>query len=209
MPLADGDQERVVLAVEPGIGGQVRFEEGPDGLGGGGGRDHAMTRQHASGIGVHDEDRTAARIEQDRVRGLGTETGHRQERRLQSVDVLGAEPSHAAAEAGLHEAHEGAQAPCLDPEGPGRADQPRERSFGDRRQPAGCQEAALAERAERSLDVGPRRVLGEDRSRRDLEWRSPRPPLLPPEAPRQRRVESEQACLQPVARRSQGPSGPA
>ncbi len=48
MPLADGDQERVVLAVEPGIGGQVRFEEGPDGLVGGAGRDHAMTRQHAS-----------------------------------------------------------------------------------------------------------------------------------------------------------------
>src|SRR2546430_9172954 len=42
-------------------------------------------------------------------------SGHRQERRPEAAELLPPEPRHPTAEASLHEVHEPAQAPSLDP----------------------------------------------------------------------------------------------
>src|SRR5207302_1632524 len=123
--------------------------------------------------------------------------------RPDAAELLPPEPRHPTAEASLHEVHEPAQAPSLDPVGPGRADEPGARDRGQGRQPAGHEEPARPERSERTLDVLPRRVLGEDRAHGDLERRSARPPVLRPEALSERRVGPEQAPSEPVARRPQ------
>src|SRR2546430_17369575 len=87
-------------------------------------------------------------------------SGPRQERRPEAAELLPPEPRHPTAEATLHEVHELAQAPGLDPVGPGRADEPGERGRGQGREPAGHEEAAPPARSDRTLRAGSPPVLG-------------------------------------------------
>jgi hypothetical protein len=200
--LAHGHQQRVELVEQRRIRGQVRLEERSRLLVAGAGRQQAVAREHAPGVGVRDEDGATGGVQQDRVDRFRPQAGHAEQLTAQRPERRPPHAPEVAAEADKEPAREVEQPAGLQPVGPGRANELGHRRVIARGEPTRRQHAARAQRVHGASCAGPGRVLREDRADGDLEGRSRRPPALRSVPGQQPAVETQEARLDPVARRS-------
>jgi hypothetical protein len=161
----------------------------------------AVDREQAARVRVGDEHRTARRVQQDRVHGLGAEPDDRQHLPAQGDEGRAAHAAEAAAEPLDQPAREGLESPRLQPIRPRRANHLRQLLFGERGQALGTQKPASPQRGHRASGARPRGVLGQDGAHRDLVRSARRPPALRPEAARERDVEPQQPRFRGIYRR--------
>jgi hypothetical protein len=121
MLLAHRHEERVILAEERRIGGQVRLEEDADRLVRRRRGDQPMPGQHAPRMLVDDEHRTPGGMEQDGVRRLRPDAAHPQQILPEGRKGRPPHSMEAPAEALEQPAGEGAQPAGLQPVPSGRA----------------------------------------------------------------------------------------
>lgn len=205
--LADGDEQRVKLVEERGIGRQVALHEGPDRLVAGIAGKQAVAGQDPPGIRVGNEHWPAGRVEEDRVDRLGPEARHGEQLAAQRPQGRPPEARPATPEAAEEPAGEALQPAGLEPVGPRGTNNGSQRRFVQRGDPLGLQQPAVAQRGHRARGVRPRRVLREHGPHRDLVRCPARPPALVAEAPEQRGVQAQEPGLDGIARRSGKPGG--
>jgi hypothetical protein len=138
--------------------------------------------------------RPAGRVEGDGIRRLGPDAGDPAQLGAERGQRKREEPLEAASVAPRHVTREPAQAPRLQPERPGRAEQRREPGRGQPEHGAEVERAGRAQPCDRPLGVAPGRVLREDRSHDDLEAGAGGPPVLRAVTPVEPVVESQQAA---------------
>jgi hypothetical protein len=172
------------------------------------GGEKAVDREQAARVRVGDEHRTARRVQQDRVHGLGAEPDDRQHLPAQGTERRAAHTAEAAAELLEQPAREGLEPPRLESVGAGGTDQLGQLAFGERGEALGTQKPARAQRRHRAGGARPRGVLGQDSSHRDFVRSARRPPSLRPEPSRERDVEPQEPRLRGIGRRP-GNSAPA
>ena len=143
-----------------------------------------MAREHAPRVGVDDRHAPAGAVAQDRVGGLAARFPTRRAARRRSRRER---PLRERAQAARVEVPrcERAQLLRLDPEVAGGAHELRELLLAQGEEERRREARACLQARERTLDVGPGRVLRQDRAHQHLEGRLGRPPALRPEAARE------------------------
>jgi hypothetical protein len=161
----------------------------------------AVDREQAARVRVGDEYRTARRVQQDRVHGLGAEPDDRQHLPAQDEERRAAHAAEAAAEPLEQPARERLEPSRLESIGAGGPDQLGQRAFGERGEALGTEQPARAQRRHRAGGARPRGVLSQDGSHGDLVRSARRPPTLRPEPASQRDVEPQEPRLRRIHRR--------
>jgi hypothetical protein len=161
----------------------------------GGRRTPAVPNKDSGSVGVNDERRSPAGIEQHAVSGLGPDSVDGQK----PVPGLprGALPQRSKVAVVLADQHfeKSAEPAGFHPEKAGRAYEVRQLGLGEFEQSAGFEEMARAEVLEGPLDIGPAGILSEDRADADFERSFTRPPSLMTEVAPQQFVGATQGAM--------------
>lgn len=201
--LADGNEERVVFVVQSCAGRQRPHEQNLNGIVAGVRGDQAMTRKDSPGIGVHDEGRDLARVEQNRIRRFRSDAGDGEELLSEARGLPCKHPVEAEPVTGPEVAEEMPE-PCgLYVIIPCRPDERGQPVPGERGKPGGREDPRPTEVGKCLRDVRPGGILGQDGADDHLEAGPPRPPSLGPQG----RVHAAIERRESMADRGRGLSG--
>lgn len=180
---ADGHQLGVIIVVQFRIGGQGLHERGLElfvrrciGC-------QVVAMQDAMRIGVDDKARFPQGIEEDRIRGLGTDPFHCQELLAQDGKGAGGHACRVSIIPFEEIPEEMAEAFRLDVEIARGSDEFCQLVRREVVEAPGVQHSGTLQIGDRLRHVAPVRVLREDRADHHLEWRLAGPPMLVAEMP--------------------------
>ena len=195
--VAGTDDEGVVLVVEGDLLREVVHEQGAHLRVGRPLVDQPVAGEEPPGVGVADEGKTVAGVQEDRVDRLRPEAVHLQELGAPGGEVTGEVRLQVAA-VEVEMVKEIAQPPCLDVEIARRLQELGERLVGEGEERLQGEAVGLFQVVDGPLDITPRGILGKDRPHRHLEGRLPRPPVLWPEGDKEAVVDVEEAVAHRV-----------
>lgn len=135
-----------------------------------------MAFENSPGVRVNDKTVMSAGVKQDAVGGLTSNAVNCEQPLPNPGRVAGQHSIETPVKVLDQHFQEIPDAPRLDVEVAGRADELRESGFGEGEQFARLEHAGALQIGDCFFDVGPRGVLREDRADRDLKWRITRPP---------------------------------
>ena len=189
MPLPQLDEEGVVFVEHRRVGRQCFVEPTANCLVAGTRGNEPMPAQNASRVGVHDEARTAGRVDQDGVRRLRADAVDRQEPTPHGFQVARKHLVKPTGVVGPEPADEGLEPPSLHAIGSGRTDQLGQIADANLAQRRPIQKTLPTQGRDGPLHIAPGRVLSEDRPDDNLKGRFRGPPTLRPERSEQKVVD--------------------
>src|SRR5215469_3995454 len=176
--LADLDEKRMKLIVTRYVARESSFNLGAQFLVGHVVGDEAVAGENAFRVGVDDEDFFVARVEKDRVGGLGADAVNSEKFFAEFESGSFKHSREGTGVFGAKEAHEGFQFFRFLTKVAGRANQRSEPGEGNAFESERSEKAFAAEVGDGAFDVRPRGVLGEDGADDDFEGRARGPPIL-------------------------------